>query len=200
LTRLLFRLYDPSAGSIRLDGRPLTALPLAELRQRVGMVTQDVQLFHASVRDNITFFDPTIGDDRIEAALRELDLLEWVQQMPAGLNTVLAGGQGVSAGEAQLLAFTRLLLRDPQLVLLDEAASRLDPLTEHRLEAAIDRLLAGRTAIVVAHRLHTLSRADDILILQEGRAVEYGPRAELAADPDSRLAQLLRSGLEEVLA
>jgi ABC-type multidrug transport system fused ATPase/permease subunit len=201
LTRLLFRLYDPTAGAIRLAGRPLPALPLGELRRRIGMVTQDVQLFHATLRENITFFDATIPDARIEAALAELGLLAWVHQMPEGLDTVLAGGgQGVSAGEAQLLAFTRLLLRDPELVILDEAASRLDPLTERRLETAIDRLLAGRTALVIAHRLPTLNRADDILILADGRVVEYGPRVDLAADPNSRYAGLLRRGLEEVLA
>jgi ABC-type multidrug transport system fused ATPase/permease subunit len=201
LTRLLFRLYDPGEGTIRLDGQPLAALGLAELRQRVGMVTQDVQLFHASLRDNITFFAAGTPDTQIEAALMQLGLLEWVRQMPNGLDTVLAGGGlGVSAGEAQLLAFTRLLLRNPGLVILDEAASRLDPVTERRLEAAIDRLLAGRTAIVIAHRLHTLQRADDIVILEAGRVIEYGPRTQLMADPNSRFARLLRGGLEEVLA
>jgi ATP-binding cassette subfamily B protein len=121
--------------------------------------------------------------------------------MPGGLDRILvAGGQGVSAGEAQLLAFTRLLLRNPGVVILDEAASRLDPVTEQRLERAIDRILAGRTAIVIAHRLHTLQRADDILILEGGRIVEYGPRQQLAANPHSRFAGLLRKGLEEVLA
>lgn len=201
LTRLLFRLYDPNAGTIRLDGRPLAALSLDTLRQRVGMVTQDVQLFHASLRDNITFFDDRITDAQIEAALAELGLQEWVRQMSGGLSTILAGGaQSVSAGEAQLLAFTRLLLRNPGVVILDEAASRLDPVTEQRLERAIDRILAGRTAIVIAHRLHTLQRADDILILEGGRIVEYGPRRQLAANPDSRFARLLRRGLEEVLA
>lgn len=201
ITRLLFRLYDPDAGAIRLDGEPLGALSLAELRRRVGMVTQDVQLFHASLRDNITLFDPSIASTAVEEALAELGLLAWVRQMPDGLDTVLGGGdQGVSAGEAQLLAFARLLLRNPQLVILDEAASRLDPLTERRLEAAIDRLLVGRTAIVIAHRLHTLQRADDILILDRGHVVEYGPRITLAADAHSRFARLLASGLEEVLA
>ena len=201
LTRLLFRLYDPNAGTIWLDGRPLADLSLEALRQRVGMVTQDVQIFHASLRDNITFFDDRITDTQIEAALAELGLHEWVRQMAGGLSTTLAGGgQSVSAGEAQLLAFTRLLLRNPGVVILDEAASRLDPVTEQRLERAIDRILAGRTAIVIAHRLHTLQRADDILILEGGRIVEYGPRRQLAANPDSRFAGLLRKGLEEVLA
>ena len=201
LTRLLCRLYDPSAGAILLGGADLRTLPLSVLRRRVGVVTQDVQLFQATLRDNITFFDRTIADSAIEAALAELGLVGWVRSMPRGLDSPLAaGGQGFSAGEAQLLAFTRLLLRDPGLVILDEAASRLDPITERRLEQAIDRLLQNRTALIVAHRLHTVQRADDILILDAGRIVEYGARASLAADPASRFARLLNTGLEEVLA
>ncbi|MCB9119380.1 MAG: ABC transporter ATP-binding protein [Caldilineaceae bacterium] len=201
LTRLLYRLYDPDDGTIRLDGVDLRAVAHDELRRRVGVVTQDVQLFHATLRDNITFFDPQIDDAAIEAALAELGLLDWVRAMPDGLDTMLAsGGHGFSAGEAQLLAFTRLLLRDPGLVILDEAASRLDPVTERRLEGAIDRLLDNRTAVIVAHRLHTVQRADDILILENGAIVEYGARRVLAADPSSRFARLLQSGLEEVLA
>jgi ATP-binding cassette subfamily B protein len=132
--------------------------------------------------------------------LVELDLGDWVAAMPDGLNTRLAsGGGGMSAGEAQLLAFTRVLLKDPGLIILDEAASRLDPVTEARLERAVDRLLGGRTGIIIAHRLHTVQRADDILILEEGRVVEYGPRAQLAADPTSRFYRLLQTGLEEAL-
>ncbi len=201
LTRLLCRLYDPGAGAITLGGADLRTVALPDLRRRVGVVTQDVQLFQATLRDNITFFDHSVPDAAIEAALGELGLRDWVRTLPAGLDTPLAaGGQGFSAGEAQLLAFTRLLLRDPGLVILDEAASRLDPVTERRLEAAIDRLLRHRTALIVAHRLQTVQRADDILILEAGRIVEYGPRAQLAADPTSRFAHLLRTGLEEVLA
>jgi ATP-binding cassette subfamily B protein len=111
-----------------------------------------------------------------------------------------ASGQGLSAGEAQLLAFTRVFLKDPGVVVLDEASSRLDPATETLLERAVERLLAGRTGIIIAHRLKTVLRADDILILEGGRAVEYGPRAALAADPNSRFYALLQTGLEEALA
>jgi ATP-binding cassette subfamily B protein len=132
--------------------------------------------------------------------LRELGLWEWEQRLPAGLNTPLgAGGQGLSAGEAQLLAFARVFLKDPGLVLLDEAPARLGPATQALLERAIDRRLRGRTAIVIAHRLHTVQRADDILILENGRTAELGERAALAADPGSRFAHLLRTGLEEAL-
>ncbi len=165
------------------------------------MVTQDVQLFHASVRDNLTFFDRRISDAQIEQVLRDLELWSWIQALPQGLETQLAsGGQSLSAGEAQLLAFARVFLKDPGLVILDEASSRLDPATERLLERAVDRLLRDRTGIVIAHRLQTVQRADEIMILEHGEIVEYGPRAELARNPASRFYSLLQTGLEEVLA
>ncbi len=200
LTRLLFHFYDPSQGSIRLGGTDLRNVPLADLRRQVGMVTQDVQLFQASLRQNLAFFDASIPDARLEQALLTLRLSEWVQSLPKGLDTPLAGGQNLSAGEAQLLAFARVLLKDPGLVILDEASSRLDPSTEAMMERAIDRLFSGRTGVVIAHRLQTIQRADDLLILEEGRIVEYGPRQALANDPSSRFYHLLQTGLEEALA
>jgi ABC-type multidrug transport system fused ATPase/permease subunit len=133
--------------------------------------------------------------------LRDIGLWDWYQSLPDGLDTQLgAGGSGLSAGQAQLLAFTRVFLKDPGLVILDEASSRLDPATERLLERAIDRLFQNRTGIVIAHRLGTVQRADDILILDNGHIAEHGPRAALAANPESRFAHLLRTGLEEVLA
>ncbi len=165
------------------------------------MVTQDVQLFQATVRENITFFDAAIPDERILEAIGSSELSDWLAGLPQGLDTRLeTGGRGLSAGEAQLLAFTRVFLRDPGLVILDEASSRLDPATERLIERAVDRLLANRSAIVIAHRLGTVERADDILIVDDGRASEYGRRARLAADPGSRFSGLLRTGMEEMLA
>jgi ATP-binding cassette subfamily B protein len=207
LTRLIFRLYDPDQGGVYL-GHDLAALsdvrhiPLLHLRHRVGMVTQNIQLFNATVRDNLTFFDRDIPDERILQVLHDLGLGEWVQGLPEGLDTELeSGGGGLSAGEAQLLAFTRIFLQDPGLVILDEASSRLDPATEHLIERAVDTLVQGRTAIVIAHRLGTVQRADEILILENGRACEYGERAALAGDPTSRFYSLLQTGMmEEVLA
>jgi ATP-binding cassette subfamily B protein len=200
MARLLFRLYDPASGAIYLDGKELRAVALEDVRNHIGMVTQDVQLFNASIRDNLTFFNRHISDERIERALKELDLWQWLQALPQGLDTRLgAGGHGLSAGEAQLLAFARVFLKHPGLVILDEASSRLDPLTERLLEHAVDGLLADRTGIVIAHSLRTVQRADDIMILEHGRIVEYGARAALANDPHSRFYRLLSTGLEEVL-
>ena len=201
LSRLLFRLYDPVRGAILLEEADLRQVPLAELRQRVGMVTQDVQLFQASLRENLAFFNESISDLRLQQALVDLQLWDWVQTLPDGLDTpITSGGGGISAGEAQMLAFARVFLKDPGLVILDEASSRLDPATETMLERAIDRLFAGRTGVIIAHRLRTVQRADEVLILENGRAVEYGARRDLASDPGSRFSTLLRTGLEEALA
>lgn len=201
LTRLLLRLYDPQQGEIRLGGTPLRSALLDEVRQRVGMVTQDVQLFHATVRDNLTFFDRTMADEQILVTLNDLGLGTWYNTLSDGLDTMLASdGSGLSAGEAQLLAFARVFLKNPGLVILDEASSRLDPVTEHLIERAISKLLAGRTAILIAHRLATVYRADEIMILEGGRLVEQGDRTDLARDPTTRFYRLLQTGLEETLA
>jgi ABC-type multidrug transport system fused ATPase/permease subunit len=201
LGRLIFRLYDVKAGSIKVNDADLREAHLDTLRRNIAIVTQDVQLFRASIRDNLTFFDRSIPDERILQTLEELELGDWYRSLPNGLDTELEpGGRSLSAGEGQLLAFTRVFLRDPALVILDEASSRLDPTTEGRLERAIDRLLQGRTAIIIAHRLHTVHRADEIMILEDGSICEYGDRAQLVSDPGSRFYRLLQTGLEEVLA
>jgi ATP-binding cassette subfamily B protein len=201
VARLIFRLYDPVSGSVYVNGNDVKQARLRELRQRVAYVTQDVQLFQASVRDNITLFDRTVSDERILEVMGELGLSDWLQQLPDGLDTRLrSGGRSLSAGEAQLLALTRVFLRDPGLVVLDEASSRLDPATEHLVETAIDRLLRGRTAIIIAHRLGTVHRSDDILILDGGRIAEYGERRRLLDEPTSRFHGLHQTGLEELLA
>jgi len=205
LTRLIFRLYDPDEGAIRLGHNGTTTdvrdLPTIELRRRVGMVTQNIQLFHASVRDNLTFFDEGVSDDQILAVIQDLGLSDWYASLSDGLDTELeSGGGGLSAGEQQLLAFTRIFLQDPGLVILDEASSRLDPATEHLIERAVDRLVQNRTAIIIAHRLGTVQRADEIMILDNGHVSEYGARAKLAGDPGSRFYSLLQTGMEEVLA
>jgi len=201
LVRLLFRLYDAQEGEISLGGSPLKALALRGLRQRIGMVTQDVQLFNAPVRDNLTFFNRAIDDARLLQVIDTVGLSRWYQTLPSGLDSMLgADGQGLSAGEAQLLAFARVFLKDPGLVIFDEASSRLDPATERLIERAVSSILINRTGIVIAHRLATIQRADDILILEDGRIREYGPREALAADPLSRFSHLLQDGLEEVRA
>ena len=204
VARLLFRFYDPQQGTIRLGDVDLRECKLDALRARIGLVTQDVQLLNASLRDNLTFFDPQVSDDDLLATLRALGLAQWVERLPAGLDTLISG-ETLSAGEAQLVALARVFLKDPDLVILDEASSRLDPATEILLGQALDALLEGRSAVIIAHRLATVERADDILILERGRSIEHGSRLDLAADPRSTFARLLRTrargaGIEEVLA
>lgn len=195
LTSLLLRFYDPHTGAIRLGDVDLRDLTLSTLRHHVAIVTQDVQIFNATLRDNLTFFVPTVRDQSIEDALAKVGLETWLSVQPDGLDTILqSGGGSLSAGEAQLLAFARVLLKNPSVVILDEASSRLDPATERRLDRAIQTLWYNRTAIVIAHRLATVQKVDDILILDAGQIQEYGSRVELAADPTSRFAQLLRTG------
>jgi ATP-binding cassette subfamily B protein len=201
LARLLTRLYDPDEGAVRIGGVAAADAEVHQLRRSVGMVTQDVQLFQASIRDNLTFFDDTIDDARLNDVLGELGLSSWLDSLPNGLDTTLeAGGGGLSAGQAQLLAFTRIFLEDAGLVILDEASSRLDPATETLIERTVGRLLANRTGFIIAHRLATVTRADDILILEDGAVVEFGERAALVADPNSRFSHLLATGMEDVLA
>ncbi len=206
LTRLLFRLYDPQSGRITLDGQDIRHAGLAELRGRIGLVTQEVQLFDASIRDNAALFDDNISNDRVLAVLTDLGLGPWLSRQPKGLETLLVAGSGLSAGEAQLLAFARVFLKDPGLVILDEASSRLDPATDQLIEQALDRLLTAsspgktRTTLIIAHKLSTVRRADRIVILDQGRLLEAGDRQVLEADPTSAYARLLRSGIEEALA
>ncbi|RAP73466.1 ABC transporter ATP-binding protein [Paenibacillus montanisoli] len=201
LARLLLRFYDPQEGVISLGGTDIRDLKLSQLRKRVALVTQNIEIMEGTIRDNLTFYEDSIPDERIVSVLGQLGLTSWYMSMPEGLDTKLASGGGsLSAGEAQLLAFARVFLTNPGLVIMDEASSRLDPLTEQRIEQAISALLAERSCIIIAHRLSTVQRADQILILENGRVIESGDRAELAADPGSRFSGMLATGLEEVLA
>ncbi|MET0697628.1 MAG: ABC transporter ATP-binding protein [Acidimicrobiia bacterium] len=197
ITRLIARLYDPDRGVVRVGGHDLRTLRSESLRRSVGVVTQDVQLFQASVRDNLTFFAERPDDDILDV-LERVGLGPWIRQL--GLNTELgAGGQGLSAGEQQLLAFARVFLQDPGVVILDEPSSRLDPVTEMLLATATERLYAGRTVVIIAHRLETVRLADEIMVVDAGRIVEHGSRQTLATDPSTRYAALLATGRGEIL-
>jgi ABC-type multidrug transport system fused ATPase/permease subunit len=201
LTRLLFRLHDVTAGAVRLGGVDVRRAQLRHLRRRVALVTQDVQLFAGTLRNNVTLYDPSVDDAELGRVFAALDLDRWLDDLPNGLDTVLGPrGRGLSAGEEQLVAFARVLLTDPGLVVLDEPSSRLDPGTEQLLEHAITRLLEGRTGIVIAHRLATVERADSVVVLDAGRLAEFGDRGVLAGDPSSSYSQLLRAQSVESLA
>ena len=198
LARLLARLYDPDDGRILLDGRDLRDYRIPDLRRRIAMVSQDVRIFHGTIRDNLTLFDDSVEDERLLEVFDRLEIMRWFRTQPHGLDTQLrSGGTGLSSGEAQLLALSRVFLDDPEMVVLDEPTSRLDRATEALIERALDQLLKGRTAVLIAHHLATVERCDDILVLHDGRVVEQGERARLAADTGSRFHRLLETGLED---
>ena len=200
ITRLLFRFYDIQSGQICIGDQNIQNIQLDELRKHVGLVTQDVQLFNASVRDNLALFRPEVSDQKVIDILQELGLGSWYASLDNGLDTELsAGSSGLSAGEAQLLAFTRVFLKDPGLVILDEPSSRLDPATEQNINRAVERLLQNRTGIIIAHRLDTVQRVDNILILDDGQIQEFGPRTELVQNPNSQFSHLLQTGLEDLI-
>jgi ABC-type multidrug transport system fused ATPase/permease subunit len=190
----VLRLVEPTGGEVALGGVPIANIPLAELRRRVALVPQEVELFAGSVRDNVTLFDDGPTDDEVVGALRRVGLGALAE---AGLDRELgAAGAGLSAGEAQLLALARVWLRNPDLVVLDEATARVDPETEQRLETAIVELMRGRTTLVIAHRLSTLRSVDEIVVFDHGRVVEHGERADLVGDDESRFARLLALALD----
>ncbi|MCB0999543.1 MAG: ABC transporter ATP-binding protein [Acidimicrobiales bacterium] len=194
LSRLLLRLVDATDGDVLLGGVAVPRIARRELRRRVALIPQEVELFTGTVRDNVTLFDPTPTDDAVATALRRAGLESLVD---GGVHRQLgAGGAGLSAGEAQLLALARAWLRDPDLLVLDEATARVDPATEQRLEAGIAELMRGRTTVVIAHRLSTLRHVDEIVVLDHGRVVEHGDRALLAGDRDSRFHRLLELALD----
>ena len=200
MTRLLFRLYDPAAGVVRVGGEDIRRMSTDRLRQHISMVTQDVRLFHGSVRENLTFFDETISDEKLVEVIGKLGMGPWIESLPDGLDTrLLADGAGLSAGEAQLLAFGRVFLAGSGVLILDEASSRLDRSTEQMIERAVDRLVKDRTVIVIAHPLVTIRRCDEIAIMEQGRIVEHGDREILARNTTTQFHRLLQTGLEEVL-
>ncbi|SNY60504.1 ABC transporter ATP-binding protein [Paractinoplanes atraurantiacus] len=182
LAKLVTRFYDPSSGKITIDGYDLRDVTLDSLRRQIGVVPQEPFLFAGTLRDNIAFAGPSATDEEVWAAVDAVGLRDLVERSPEGLDTPLhERGQSVSSGERQLLALARAFLASPRVVVLDEATSSLDLRSELRVEAALDALLEGRTAILVAHRLSTAMRADRIIVVDDHRIIESGSHTELVA-------------------
>jgi ATP-binding cassette subfamily B multidrug efflux pump len=195
--RLLCRLYEPQAGRILLDGVDIRELPIATLRQRLGVVLQDTFLFSGNVADNLRL-DAPISDQELERLCAELGLKPLLDRLDQGLASELRErGANLSSGERQLLAVARVAIRDPSVLVMDEATAFLDPSTEATLQSDLDRLLRDRTAIVIAHRLATVEAADRILVLRQGRLIEQGNHLELrrAGGLYAQLADLQEKGL-----
>ena len=196
--RLMLRLTKPTTGKVLIGGEDVALIDELHLRRGIAGVPQEVQLFPGSVRENVSMFDGDVADDAINAALVAVGLGGWLAAQSNGLDTRLLdrneAGTGMSAGESQLLALARALVRNPSIVVLDEATSRVDPRTQLLVKRAVAELLAGRTSVVIAHRLDTLDVCDDIAVLENGHIVELGDRLQLAADPASLFAKLLHTG------
>jgi subfamily B ATP-binding cassette protein MsbA len=181
LVRLLPRFYSPDAGEIRIDGTPLPAFDLAALRRQIALVSQDVVLFNDTVAGNIAYGSlASVGRERILEAARQANALEFIERLPDGLDTRIGEGGGLlSGGQRQRLAIARALLKDAPILILDEATSALDAESEQKVQQALDVLMANRTTLVIAHRLATVQRADQVVVLDQGRIVEKGTHAEL---------------------
>ena len=198
LVRLLARLLDPTAGRISIDAYELGSVATVSFRREVSLVTQSVHVLPGTLRDNITLFDRSISDSRIEEAIDSAGLRSFVRRYSLGLDTKLgSGGCGVSAGEEQLITYIRGLVNDPGLVILDEPSSRLDGATERLVAAAMERVLRGRTAIVIAHRPETIRRVDKLLVLDCGATVAFGRRDAIVESSDPRYRSALMMAFAE---
>jgi ATP-binding cassette subfamily B protein len=195
--KLLGRFYDPDEGAVRVDGRDLRDLQLQSYRRRLGVVLQDPFLFSGTIADNIRFARPDATDEQVRETAAAVGVDRIAARFEAGLDhEVREGGAGLSAGERQLISIARALLADPRILILDEATSNIDRPTEVLIERALDRLLRGRTSVIIAHRLATVRRADEILVVDHGRIVQRGTERELLAQegPFRRLARELSGG------
>jgi ATP-binding cassette subfamily B protein len=180
IAKLVTRFYDPTSGRVLIDGHDLTLVQITSLRRQLGVVPQEPFLFAGSIRDNIAFAYPDATEEEVWEAIRAVGLVDVVERMPDGIDTVVhERGQSLSSGERQLLALARAFLAHPRVLVLDEATSNLDLLSETKIEAALDVLLAGRTAILIAHRLTTAMKADRIVVVEDGRIVETGSHDQL---------------------
>lgn len=193
LVSLVMRLYDPTAGSIRIDGQDIRTLTGESLRRGIGLVAQDPHLFHTTVGENLRYANPTATDAQLRDACRAAQCLDVIERLPDGFDTVVGErGYRLSGGEKQRLAIARMLLKDPAIVILDEATSHLDSENENLVQQALATALEGRTSLVIAHRLSTITAADQILVLDEGRLVERGTHSDLL-DAGGLYAELYRT-------
>jgi ATP-binding cassette subfamily B protein len=180
LTYLIPRLYDPTSGVIRIDGHDLRDVTLESLSSAIGMVTQENYLFHDTIRTNLTYARMDASQAEIEAAARAANIHNFIMELPEGYDTIVGErGYRLSGGEKQRIALARVILKNPRILVLDEATSHLDSESEALIQDALKRVMAGRTSIVIAHRLSTILAADQILVMDRGQIIERGTHEEL---------------------
>jgi ATP-binding cassette subfamily B protein len=200
MTYLLPRLYDPTRGRILVDGYDLRDVSLQSLSEQIGTVTQETYLFHDTIRANLLYARPGATQSEIEAAAHAANIDEFIRGLPKGYETVVGErGYRLSGGEKQRVAIARVILKDPRILVLDEATSHLDSQSEALIQAALERVMRGRTSVVIAHRLSTILSADIILVMDRGQLVEHGSHAELLAR-DGLYAQLYRTQFRDTVA
>jgi ATP-binding cassette subfamily B protein len=199
ITYLIPRLYDPTAGSVQIDGHDLRDVTLDSLSRKIGMVTQETYLFHDTIRANLLYARPEASQDEIERAARAANIHDFIARLPKGYDTVVGErGYRLSGGEKQRVAIARVILKDPRILVLDEATSNLDSESEALIQAALKPLMHGRTSVVIAHRLSTILAADVILVVSDGKIVEQGTHDELLAR-DGLYARLYRTQFHDQL-
>ena len=182
ITYLVPRLYDPIEGCVLLDGQDLRDLQLASLAEHIGMVTQETYLFHDTIRANLLYAKPQATQGELEAACRAANIHAFIAGLPEGYDTIVGErGYRLSGGEKQRVAIARVILKDPRVLILDEATSHLDSESEALIQRALERVMAGRTSLVIAHRLSTILSADQILVIDQGRLVQQGTHEALLA-------------------
>ncbi len=198
LASLLIRFYDVNNGGIYLGKNNIKDISQKKLKENIVYVTQDIQILNTNIRNNITFYNKNISDNTILEAIKNMGLEEWLKKLKNGLDTNIGvGGVGVSAGEAQLLAFIRAFIKKPQVVILDEVTSKLDLETESKIQIAINKLLEDKIGIIIAHRMQTINEVDEIIILEDGEIIECGVANNLRQDLTSEFYRLLSSINEE---
>jgi ATP-binding cassette subfamily B protein len=200
ISQLVPRIYDVTAGQVLVGGHDVRQVTQQSLRDRIGVVSQEAHMFHDTIRANLAYGAPAAGEERMWDALDAAQISDLVRSLPDGLDTVVGDrGYRLSGGEKARLAIARLLLKAPEIVILDEATAHLDSESEAAVQEALARALTGRTSLVIAHRLSTILNADRVLVLDAGRVVESGPHAELLAR-DGLYAELYRTQFERQAA
>jgi len=198
LVKLLAKIYPVTQGEIFLNGFSISEIALKSVRANIAYISQEVEIFEASLRDNITMFDKSVKDEQIIYFICELGLKDWFEGLQCGLDTRI-NAHILSEGQAQMIAMIRVFLKDAKLIILDEAYSNIDPLTESYMQKAMKRLFEDRTVVIIAHRLKTLEQTDNVLLMEEGSIGEYGEYAELMENTSSKLWQLFHQNVKEVL-